>query len=157
MKKISLFLLLLLTVFIFTGCNKSVVFEEKAIFPNANWAFEYKAITFTAPVEGSKNPYSIVLELELIGTPNVDKIVAVFTMITPKGGKTMKSIAFNFNSPQEPYIIKNSNEKIYRLTVYPKKYFSETGNYTFEVNQLSNKADNYGIHSLNIRVEKVKE
>jgi len=53
--------------------------------------------------------------------------------------------------------LKNSKEKIYRLTVYPKKYFSETGEYTFEVNQFSTKADNYGIHSLTLRIEKVKE
>jgi hypothetical protein len=78
-------------------------------------------------------------------------------MVSPKGGTTMKSMVFNFVTPPEHYIIKKSGEKIYRLTVYPKKYFSETGNYTFEINQLSHKADNYGIHSLSVRVEKVKE
>jgi hypothetical protein len=155
MKKFNSFLLLFLAVFVFLSCSKSVVFEEKVIFPDTNWAFENKAITFKAPVTGSDKPYAIILELELIGVPNVDMFNAAFTMITPKGGKTIKSVVFNFKSPQEPYIIKNSNEKIYRLAIYPKKYFSETGDYTFEVNQFSNKADNYGIHSLSLRIERI--
>jgi hypothetical protein len=82
---------------------------------------------------------------------------ATFTLVTPQGGKTIKSIVFNFNSPQEPYIQgATKNEKIYRLTVYPQKYFSETGTYTFEVNQFSNKADNYGIRALRMYIEKSK-
>lgn len=157
MKKITSLLLLFLALFIFLGCNRSVIYEEKVIFPNTNWAFENKAVSFKAPITGSNQSYAVILELELIGVPNVDMFNAVFTLLTPKGGKTMKPIVFNFKSPQEPYIIKNSNEKIYRLTVYSKKYFSETGDYTLEVNQFSNKADNYGIHSLNLRIEKIKE
>jgi len=158
MKRSCLIFPLILVLFAFTGCKKSVVFEEKVIFPNSNWAFENKAITFKAPLTGSKNPFKIIIELELNGTPNVDMIHAVFTIITPKGGKTMKSTVFNFLSPREDYIVKKSpNEKIYRLTLYPKKYFSETGEYTFEINQLSHKADNYGIHALTLRIEKTKE
>jgi len=152
------FILSFILVFItFVSCKKSVIFEEKVIFPEANWAFEYKAITFNAPLTASEKPYAVIVELDLVGIPNVEMFYAVFSMTTPKGGKTSKSLAFNFNSPKEPYIIKNSNEKTYRLTVFPKKYFSETGTYSFEVNQLSNKADNYGIHSLTLRIEKTKE
>ena len=157
MKKFSSFLLLFLAILIFAGCKNSVVYEEKVIFQNDNWAWEYKAINFKAPLISSKDPYSIILDLELVGIPNIDIIPIAFSMTTPKGGKTIKSPMINFNSPKEPYIIKNSKEKIYRLTVYPKKYFSETGEYTFEVNQFSTKADNYGIHSLTLRIEKVKE
>ena len=157
MKNIISLLLLFFTFCIFISCNKSVVFEEKVIFPNTNWSFENKAITFKVPIKGSDKPYAVFLELELSGAPNVDMFHATFTLITPKGGKTIKPLMFNFKSPQEPYITSNSNIKIYRLTAYPKKYFYETGDYSFEVNQFSNKADNYGIHSLNLRVVKVKE
>jgi len=157
MKKNYSFLPLLLTFLLFAGCSKPVVFEGKVIFPNANWAFENKAITIKAPLTSSEKPYSIILELELIGVPNVDLMNAVFTMITPKGGKTMKAMVFNFISPHEPYEINKSNNRIYRLIVYPKKYFYETGEYIFEINQFSNKADNYGIHSLTLRIEKAKE
>jgi len=157
MKKFTPFLLLFLVVLAFTGCKNSVVYEETVIFPNDNWAWEYKAINFKAPVISSKDPYSIILDLELVGIPNIDKIPVAITMLTPKGGKTIKSSTFNFLSPKEPYKIKNPKEKTYRLVVYPKKYFSETGDYTFEVNQFSTKADNYGLHSLTLRIEKTKE
>jgi len=157
MKRNCLIYLLILVLFTFASCKKLIIFEEKVIFPNANWAFENKAITFHAPLTSSEKPYAIIIELELNGSLNVDMFYAVFTMITPKGGKTMKSVVFNFVSPPEPFIFHKSNVKIYKLTIYPKKYFSETGTYTFEVNQLSNKADNYGIESLKLKIERVKE
>ena len=157
MKRKRTILLLFIAFLTLVSCQKSVLFEEKVIFPNANWAFENKAIKFTPFIKESKKPYAITLELELKGVLNVEMFYAVFTITAPKGGTTMKSFAFNFVTPHEPIILTKSGEKIYRLTLYPKKYFSETGDYTFEVNQLSNKADNYGIHSLTLRIEKAKE
>jgi hypothetical protein len=157
MKKTNLFLLLTSVVFLFASCRKPIVFDQKVTFPNNNWTFENKAITFEVPLTSSDKPFTVFLELDLVGTPNVDMFYATFTLLTPGGGKTIKSIVFNFNAPQEPYLKgANKNEKIYRLTVYPQKYFSETGTYTFEVNQFSNKADNYGIRSLRLYIEKVK-
>jgi hypothetical protein len=158
MKRNSPILLILLVLFAFVSCSKPIIFEEKVIFPNANWAFENKAVTFTAPIKGTDKPCKVTIELELTGALNVELINTAFTVISPKGAKAIKSIVFNFKTPQEPYIIKKSeNKKIYTLTVYPKRFFSETGDYTFEINQFSNKADNYGIHSLSLRIEKVKE
>jgi len=157
MRKKTPFFLLLLSLLIFTSCRKLVIFEEKVIFPNANWTFENKALTFTAPIKGSDKPCAVILELELNGIPNVEKMNVAFTVISPKGAKAIKTIVFNFNTPQEPYIKKSTKEKIYRLTVYPKRFFTETGDYTFEVNQFSNKADNYGLQALSLRLERVKE
>ena len=158
MKKITSFLLLTLTVFLLVSCSKKVVFDEKVVFPNANWAFENKAVNFNAHLTGSDQPYAVILELDLFGTPNVDKFYADFIILSPNGGRTVKSIIFNFKNPQEPFIQGASeNEKIYRLVVYPKRYFTETGEYKFVVNQFSNKADNYGIRALRMYIERVKE
>ena len=158
MKKIAPFLFLILAVILLVSCSKSIVFDEMVVFPDNNWAFENKAITFEAPLTSSEKPFAVFLELELVGTPNVDMFDATFTLFTPKGGKTIKSLVFNFSSPQEPYIKgKLPNEKVYKMTVYPQKYFSETGTYTFEVNQFSNKADNYNIRALRLYIERVKE
>jgi len=158
MQKHTPFLLLILTVFLFVSCSNKVVFDEKVSFPNANWAFENKAVTFTKHFPGSEKPYSIILELDLVGTPNVDMFYATFCVFSPSGGRTVKSIPFNFKNPKEPFIQGASeNEKIYRIEVYSKRYFSEAGEYKFEVNQFSNKADNYGIRSLRMYIERVKE
>jgi hypothetical protein len=158
MKKLLSVLSIISTLFLLIGCGKSVIFDEKELFPDANWAFENKAVTFKAPLTASEKPLAVILELELIETPNVDKFFATFTMVTPKGAKTIKSLLFNFISPQEPYIQGSKpNEKIYKLVVYPEKYFSETGEYSFEVNQFSNNADNYGIRSLRLFIETVKK
>jgi len=158
MSKNKLTLFLILSFFIFTSCTKTVVYKDETTFANANWTFENKAVTFNVPLTRSEKPYAIILELDLTGTPNVDLMNATFSIFTPQGGKTIKPIVFNFLSPQEPYIKgASANEKIYRLTVYPKKYFSETGTYTIIVDQFSHKADNYGIRALRLRVEKVKE
>lgn len=157
MRKIFFALSLFSVLLLFTGCTKSVVFEQIVVFPDANWAFENKVITFNAPLSSSDKPHSIILELELIGTPSVEKFYATFRITTPKGGETVKSILFNFAYPNEPYIKGASpNEKIYRLTVYPKKYFSEEGIYSLEVNQFSNKADNYGIRALRMIIKREK-
>jgi len=158
MKKIVPFLFLFSAVLLLVSCSKKVVFDEKVFFPNANWAFENKAVTFQVPMTGSEKPYTVILELDLIGAQNVDLINATFIIVTPNGGKTVKPLVFNFNNPREPYIQgASANEKIYRMIVYPKRYFSETGTYTFEVNQFSNKADNYGIRALRMYIKKVKE
>jgi len=158
MKKITSFLLLALTVFLLVSCSKKVVFDEKVAFQNANWAFENKAVTFKAHFTGSEKPYAVTLELDLIGTPNVDMFYADFIIYSPNGGRTVKSIIFNFKNPKEPFIQGASDkEKIYRLVVYPKRYFTETGEYRFEINQFSNKADNYGIRALRMYIERVKE
>ena len=158
MKKTFSVLLAFFAFFLFIGCSKSVIFDEKITFPDANWAFENKVITFKAPLEASEKPYTIILELELLGTPNVDKFNTAFMIYTPKGARMDKLLLFNFEQPQEPYIQgKATNEKIYRLTVFPKKYFSETGDYTMVLHQLSHNADNYPIRSLRIYIERVKE
>jgi len=158
MKKITPFLIQIFIVSLFLSCNNKVVFDEKVQFQNANWAFENKAITFSKHFSGTEKPYSIILELDLVGMPNVDMFYATFCIFSPSGGRTVKSILFNFKNPQVPFIQGASeNEKIYRLIVYPKRYFSETGEYKFEVNQFSNKADNFGIHSLRMYIERVKE
>jgi hypothetical protein len=160
MKKSIPFLLLSLFFLFFVSCSKKAVYEEIVYFPDNNWTFENKAVTFIAPLTGSEKPFSVILELELVGTLNVDMFYASFTFISPGGGKTIKPLTFNFLTPHEPFIFKKdtpSNERIFRLTLYPKKYFSETGDYTFEINQFSNKADNYGIKSMCLRIDKVKE
>jgi len=158
MKKNTLLLFLLLPFLLLLSCNKSTVFEQTVTFPNANWAFEEKAVNFEVPITGSDKPHSLTVELDLVGNPNVDMFYATFIIITPSGGKTVKSILFNFINPKEPYIMGNNpNEKIYRLNVYPKRFFTETGIYAFEINQFSNKADNYGIRALRLHIEKVKE
>jgi len=158
MKKITLLLFLFLPLLLLLSCSKSKVFEQEVTFPDANWSFEEKAVNFEVPITGSDKEHSLTVELDLIGKPNVDVFHATFIIITPSGGKTVKSITFNFINPIEPFITgKNSNEKIYRLNVYPKRYFTETGIYSFEINQFSNKADNYGIKALRFRIEKVKE
>ena len=157
MKKIFLLSLFLLSVSVFISCNKSIVFDEKIEFQNENWSYENKEIIFETTLKESQDPYTVVLELELMGTPQVEMFNAAFTITTPKGGKQILPIFFNFVNPKEPFIKGSSpNEKTLRLTVYPKRYFSETGNYSFEVNQFSNKADNYGIRSLRMYIEKVK-
>ena len=158
MKKITLRLLIVLAISLLTNCNKSIIFDEKVMFSDANWAFENKAITFKVPMTGSEKSFTVILELDLIGTPNVDLMNVYVTTISPNGARTDKGFVFNFNAPKEPYIKGASpNEKIYRMTVYPKKYFSETGEYTFIVDQYSNKADNYGIRALRLYIERVKE
>jgi len=158
MKKLLPVLFAFFILFLLTGCSKSIVFDDRVEFPDANWAFENNKVTFNVPLPGSEKPYAVIVELELMGTPSVDKFYATFRMVTPKGGETVKSIIFNFIAPQEPYIQGDSpNKKIYRLTVYPQKYFSETGDYLFEVSQYSNKADNYGIRSLRMYIQKIKD
>ena len=158
MKKLLSVLFAFFALFLLTSCSKSVVFDDKVEFPDANWAFENNKVTFNAPLPGSEKPYAVIVELELLGTPNVEKFNATFRMITPKGGETVKSILFNFASPKEPYIQGDSpNKKFYRLTVYPQKYFSESGDYLFEISQFSTKADNYGIRALRMYIQRVKE
>ena len=157
MKKLTLLLFPLLIVFIFISCNKSIVFDKKVEFQNANWSFEEKAVNFEVTLEGSENPYAVVLELELTEPLNFDMFDAAFTIVTPLGGRQSRHIVFNFVNPKEPFIQGASpNEKILRLTVYPKRYFSETGTYSFEVNQFSEKADNYGIRTLRLYIERIK-
>jgi len=158
MKKTIPFLTLILTVLLLVSCSNKVVFDEKVFFPNNNWSFEEKAITFTVPFTGSEKPYAIVIELDLVGAQNVDMFYATFCTFAPGGGRTVKSLVFNFKDPKEPLLPGASeNEKIYRLVVYPKKYFTEPGDYTFEINQFSNKADNYGIRALRMFIERIKE
>jgi hypothetical protein len=158
MKKNIPFLSLVLIAFLLVSCSNKVVFDEKILFPNANWAFEYKEIDFEVPFTGSDKPYSIVLELDLIGTPNVERMLTTFSILSPSGGEIVKPLYFNFDHPKEPYIQGDSeNEKIYKMIVYPKRYFSETGTYKFIVDQYSTKADNYGIRSLRMYITQVKE
>ena len=158
MKKLSLLLSLITFVFLFVSCSKSIVFEETVAFPNNNWAFENKALNFKAEIKGSEKPLSLVLEFETIGTPNSNMIYTTITTVSPRGGKAITSIVLNFQNPREPVREGSTpNAKIYTFTVYPKRYFLETGTYSFEVNQHSNKADNYGIRSMRIYIEKVKE
>ena len=158
MKKLLPVLFTFFALFLLTSCSKSVVFDETVVFPDANWSYDTRMVTFKPPFPGSEKPYSVTLELELLGTPSIDQMFATFKIITPKGGETVKSVFFNFTAPQEPYIQGDSpNKKIYRLTVYPQRYFSEAGEYTFEIIQFSNKYDNYGIRALRIYIKKEKE
>ena len=158
MKKLTPYLFIILFFLLFFSCNKSILFDEKVVFTNTNWTFENKEIFYKGTLQNSKKPYAIILELTLTESLNVDMFYATFSIISPAGGNTVKSIVFNFKNPQEPYIQGNTpNEKIYKMIVYPKRFFSETGDYTFIVNQRSSKADNYGIKSLRMYIKQVKE
>ena len=158
MKKLFPVLLTFFACLLFVGCSKSIVFDEKVTFPDINWSFDNQKVTFKAPLTGSDKPYTVVVELELLGTPNVDQFNATFGITTPMGGKTFKPLLFNFLAPQEPYIKGDTpNKKIYRLIVFPEKYFSETGEYTFDITQFSSKYDNYGISALRMYIKKVKK
>jgi len=158
MKKNIRLLPLIIAALLLASCSNKMIFDEKVLFPDANWAFEYKEIVFDVPIKDISKPCSVVLELDLIGTPNVEKFQITITIITPSGGELIRNVMFNFNNPKEPFIQgATKNEKIYRLIAYPKRYFSETGTYTFKVDQYSHKADNYGIRSLRMYIEKLKE
>ena len=157
MKKLPLLSFFILSVLLLVSCSKSIVFEEKVVFPNNNWSFDIKSQTFEAPLKSSKKPYAIVLELELTGTPNVKMFYADFIMATPTRGIAKQQVVFNFANPKEPLIQGTSpKEKILRLTVYPKKYLSETGIYSFKVDQFSNNYDNYNIRALRLYIERIK-
>jgi gliding motility-associated lipoprotein GldH len=158
MKKIVPFLTLVLTFFLLVSCSNKIVFDKKVFFPDANWTFENKEQTFEVSINDLKIPYSIIIELDLVGAQNVDKFLASLSILSPNGGESVRKMTFNFKNPQEPFIQGvSANEKIYKLIVYPKRYFSESGVYTFIVSQHSHKADNYGIRSLRLYVEKLKE
>jgi hypothetical protein len=151
-------LVLTLTVFIFLGCSNKIFFDEKVLFPDANWTYENKEITFKVHIDDLEKPYSVFIELDLIDIPSVDKFFSTISILSPNGGESVRPVTINFNNPKEPYILgANENEKTYKLTVYPKRYFPEAGIYTFIVGQYSNKADNYGIRSLRLYIEKLKE
>ena len=153
MKKFSLLSFFILSVLIFVSCNKSIVFDKTIVFSNDNWSFEERSQIFEVQMKGTDKPYSVMLELELSGTPNVDKIPADIVMISPNGGKVIKSTVFYFVNSKEPH---SPNENILRLKVYPKRYFAETGTYSFQVIQASNNADNYNIRALRMYIEKIK-
>ena len=157
MKKLSLLSFIILFLLLFISCNKSIVFDEKVEFPNANWSYDIKSKTFEVPMKGSEKPYAVILELELIGVPNVKMFYADFIMTSPSGGTASQHILFNFTNPKEKFLPGASpKEKILRLTVYPKKYFIEKGTYSFKVDQFSNNYDNYNIRALRLYIEKIK-
>jgi len=158
MKKTPLLLSLIASVFLFASCGRSVVFDEKVTFQYNNWDHNNKSQIFKAHLKGSEKPYSVILELEIVGTPNVDKFFSDFIITSPNGGVTKKFVHFNLTNPKEPFIQGDSpNVKILQIIVFQKKYFSETGIYTLNVDQFSNKFDNRGIRSLRMIIEKVKE
>lgn len=144
-------------IIIFSGCKPTIVLDETVTFPDSNWAFENKILTFNATIEAIDKPYEILLELDVTGTPQIEKLSTTFGVLTPKGAQTYIPVVFYFNSPKTPFSIdKTTNRKIYKQVAYSKKYFNEVGIYTFEINQFSNKADNYGFNSLRIIVKKTK-
>lgn len=147
-----------------TSCNKShlgkksqdiIVTHE---FPNTNWAFEERVLTFDFDNPDSTSNYQISFILNY-DKQNVtmDEIPITVTLISPDGMETFVTSTMRLKEDNPEFMKDNGGMSELEVVAFPKKNLNRKGRYNVKIYRKAEKADNYGFNKLSLRVSKVKE
>lgn len=151
--------MLLITSVLFTSCHlrdkKINCFSVSKSFEETNWNYDQRIVEFEVELESSDLPRKISINLDLTQKLVVDKLPLTFSIYAPSGAASHKPVVFYFSQypeldSQEPF-----SSKIVSTTIYPQKFFSESGTYRIRLLQKSTKYDLYGVNSVTIRSENI--
>lgn len=136
-----------------SSCSKkeTVLVQQKYEFPDANWNFDHKLVTFKMDVKDISQPCQVILELEHEKIDAIRSLPFTVTIHSPDGGESSRRAAFVFNDPEN-----NKDNKTVSVA-YKEHYFNTPGDYTVEVYRKYDRFDLYGMKSLTAKIIKLKK
>lgn len=160
-RQINLFFLLLsLGAFFLLSCNsssKTTLFEVSQDFTDNNWGFDQRILEYEVEIEGSEDPYEVILTLELSDRLSVDRLPFTFSIYAPDGSESHKPTVIVFNVPEDPSTEHLSGPKTVVKTIYDYKFFNKSGTYKLRLLQKSGKYDLYNVKSMKITAKKTQK
>ncbi|MBO7492487.1 MAG: hypothetical protein J6T59_08615 [Bacteroidales bacterium] len=147
-----------------TSCNKSqlgkknqdiVVTHE---FPNTNWAFEERVLTFDFDNLDSTSSYQISFILNY-DKQNVtmEELPITVTLLSPDGMETFVTSTMRLKENNSEYMKDDGGMTELEVVAFPKKNLNRKGRYIVKIYRKADKADNYGFNKLSLRVSKLKD
>ncbi len=150
-------IIIVLSIFALTACNKSKIYEERHKFDNYTWN-RFKPLFFEVPVNDIKSEYNVYLTLRHITQYPYDNLKTNLTMYAPSGEE---------RTTRHTFIIKDEDGKFLgagagdlwdvELLVKGKMVFNEEGTYKFQIDNLMDYYDIVGLMDLGLVVKKAEK
>ncbi len=153
--KSSLALLLILSIF---ACKQEPISQEiqwTHHFENQEWD-PFTNIEFDTTFKDTETAYGLVLEITLSSEYNQDVFSFGTTQSTDAGESIFIPSRTPVKNPKGAFIAKPNSEGlyVYQNTINPSVYFSKDQTYTFSLQNLSNKYDNFGVVKMKFAIRK---
>jgi len=142
-----------LLVFISISCSvEKPTIEIVYSFPNKTWN-AFNEIELNKSLNDKKNPYQIVLEVELTDNFEPKEFSFGLTQSNDDGESRYSYHTFPVRDAKLNMINKKEGEYyIYRLILNKETYFNSIGNYTWTLEAVMGKVKVKGIHQLSIKL-----
>ena len=126
-------------------------------FPNTNWAFEERVLTFGFDNSDSTANYQIGFILNYDKQHvTMDEVPITVTLETPDGMETFVTSTMRLKEDNPEYMKEVNGMTELEVVAFPKKNLNRKGLYNVKIYRKADKADNYGFNKLSLRVSKLK-
>lgn len=151
------FVLLLLSLLAFSSCQKDLVYKDFHKFDNYTWG-RFEKVRFEIPVEEPGLTADIILSVRHITQYPYKNLPMNVILMTPSGEERII---------EKDMLLKDENDEFkgsvagdlwdYEETLWSQFYFTETGNYIIEIENLIPKMGIPGLDDIGIKVVKSKK
>ena len=166
--RIQLFPLISILLFSFvilvSGCHNSDKNMETISvtrnFANSNWTFEEQVMDMPFTITDTTKDYSIEFVLNYdTARIEIEQLPVTVTLRFPDGQETYVTSLFDFNQNANKSFVAtgNGNTCNMNLVAFPRKSLSQSGEYHVIFYRKAEKYDNYGFHSLTMKVIPLKK
>lgn len=129
-------------------------------FANSNWTFEEQVMDMPFTITDTTKDYSIEFVLNYdTARIEVEQLPVTVTLRFPDGQETYVTSLFDFNQDVNKSFVAtgNGNTCNMNLVAFPRKSLSQSGEYHVIFYRKAEKYDNYGFHSLTMKVIPLKK
>ncbi len=150
------FIIMALSIFALTACNKGKIYEERQEFDNYTWN-RFKPLFFEVTVKDIKSEYNVYLTLRHITQYPYDDLRINLTMYAPSGEERTTRHAFLIKNEDGKFLGSGAGDLWdVELLVKGKMIFNEKGIYKLQIDNLMDYYDIVGLVDLGLVIEKVK-
>ncbi len=148
-KHIVLFLIISLGL---TACNnKKVIYEKNIFFSDLKWN-RFSILEFTPEIKNIKKTYDFIVSVKFKEGYQHNTLPINTILIYPNGQKNINRHVFLMKN-EYGYLGNSENDSRYiEAIIHNKKQFTETGTYTFTVQQITQYYDLENIKAVECKV-----
>ncbi|MDR1725132.1 MAG: gliding motility lipoprotein GldH [Bacteroidales bacterium] len=160
MKKLIIVCVITLVI---VSCNKNQIYKETISFKNYKWErlsedkkngnfIEFKDID----VKKIDSPYDIYLIVRHLGLINIDNVKLLIEIISPSGTKRTSNVNIKLKDRNGKKFIGDVMGDFYDVEEKVKSFmsFTETGNHTIKITNLSSSFEIIGIIDMTLKISK---
>ena len=150
-------LIIIVSIFALTACNKGKIYEKRQEFDNYTWN-RFKPLFFEVAVTDIKSEYNAYLTLRHITQYPYDDLKINLTIYSPSGEERTTMHTFLIKDKEGKFLGTGAGDLWdLKLLVKKKLFFNKKGTYKFQIDNLMDYYDIVGLVDLGMVVEKAEK